>query len=133
MHANAFGFESFRGAISISMDCLARSDISTHTATEIVTKLRQAERLLGEGASVAQICKQLGVSEHTYYRWRQQYGGMAVSEAKWLKELEQENTKLKRIVAQQVMDLDALKELLKKNSKDRPPSAQYTPPSGFCH
>jgi putative transposase len=85
-----------------------------HTPEEVVKKLREAERMVAEGAGVAQVCRQLGVSEHTYYRWRAEYGGMAQSEAKRLKELERENAKLKRIVAEQAMDIDALKDLLKK-------------------
>jgi len=60
------------------------------------------------------VCKKLEVSEHTYYRWRKQYGDLTADEAKRLKELEKENARLKRIVADQAMDLDSLKELLRK-------------------
>jgi transposase-like protein len=85
-----------------------------HTPIQIVSKLREADAALAKGASVAQVCKQLEVSEHTYYRWRKQYGSLSEDEAKRLKELERENTKLKRIVADQTMDIDTLKELLRK-------------------
>lgn len=85
-----------------------------HTPAQVVAKLRDAEAALAKGASIAQVCKQLGVSEHTYYRWRKQYGQMSPDEAKRLKDLERENTKLKRIVADQTMDIDTLKELLRK-------------------
>ena len=85
-----------------------------HTPVQVVSKLRDAEAALAKGASIAQVCKQLGVSEHTYYRWRKQYGEMSQDEAKRLKDLERENTKLKRIVADQTMDIDTLKELLRK-------------------
>ena len=67
-----------------------------HTPTEVVEKLRETERMLAEGSNIAQVCKKLGISEHTYYRWRNQYGGISGSEAKRIKELERENAKLKR-------------------------------------
>ncbi len=86
-----------------------------HSAAQVVTKLREADKALAEGTVVGQVCKQLGISEHTYYRWRKQYGSLTSDQAKRLKELEHENTKLKRIVAEQAMDNDALKELLRKN------------------
>lgn len=85
-----------------------------HTPAQVVAKLRDAEAALAKGASIAQVCKQLGVSEHTYYRWRKQYGQLSQDEAKRLKDLERENAKLKRIVADQRMDIDTLKELLRK-------------------
>jgi len=85
-----------------------------HTPAQVVAKLRDAEAALAKGASIAQVCKQLGVSEHTYYRWRKQYGQLSQDEAKRLKDLERENAKLKRIVADQTMDIDTLKELLRK-------------------
>lgn len=86
-----------------------------HSAAQVVMKLREADKALGEGSSVGQVCKQLGISEHTYYRWRKQYGSLTTDQAKRLKDLERENSKLKRIVADQAMDNDALKELLRKN------------------
>ena len=88
-----------------------------HTTEEIVRKLRAADVALGEGKTMVQVCKQLGVTEQTYYRWRKQYGSMKLGDAKRLKELEQENAKLKKIIAEQALDKEALKELLKKNGK----------------
>jgi transposase-like protein len=86
-----------------------------HTPTQIITKLRDAEAALAKGSNVAEACKQLSISEHTYYRWRQRYGKLTESEAKRLQELERENTKLKKLVAEQAMDNATLKELLRKN------------------
>lgn len=86
-----------------------------HTTAQVVSKLREADKAVAEGASVEQVCKRLGVSEQTYYRWRKQYGSLTMDEARRLKELERENSKLKRIVADQAMDIDALKELNRKN------------------
>jgi transposase-like protein len=86
-----------------------------HTPTQIITKLRDAEAALAKGSNVAQACKQLSISEYTYYRWRQRYGKLSESEAKRLQELEKENTKLKKLVAEQAMDNATLKELLRKN------------------
>jgi transposase-like protein len=86
-----------------------------HTPPQIVSKLREADKILADGASVGHVCKQLGISEHTYYRWRKDFGSMTSNQAQQLKHLERENTKLKRIVAEQAMDNDALKELLRKN------------------
>ncbi|GAH51531.1 unnamed protein product [marine sediment metagenome] len=77
----------------------------------------QIVRILGEvrtGKSIAAVCREYGVSEQTVYRWRSQYGGMEVSEVRRAKELEEENRRLKRIVAQQAMDIDALKDVLSK-------------------
>jgi transposase-like protein len=86
-----------------------------HSPTQIVSKLRDADAALAKGASIAQVCKQLSISEHTYYRWRQKYGQLSTSEAKRLKELEKENTQLKKLVAEQAMDNATLKDLLRKN------------------
>ena len=79
-----------------------------HTPEQIIRKLREADRLLGEGQEVAVVAKQLEVSEQTLHRWRQQYGGLKADDAKRLKELEKENTKLKRIVADQLLENQAL-------------------------
>lgn len=86
-----------------------------HTPQEIITKLREAEAELNQGATVEAVCRKLEVSEPTFHRWRQLYGGMKGPEMARLKELEKENARLKKIVAQQVMDIDALKELARKN------------------
>lgn len=81
-----------------------------HTPEQIVAKLREADAMLAAGRPVAQIVQHLGVSEATYARWRAQYGGMKADEAKRLKELEIENTRLKRLVADQALDMAILKE-----------------------
>ena len=86
-----------------------------HTPEQIVRKLRETDRLLGEGVSLVEVCKHLEVVEQTYYRWRNQYGGMKADDAKRLKELEKENVRLKCIVADQGLDVDMLKELNRGN------------------
>lgn len=86
-----------------------------HTPEQVVRKLREADRLLGEGHGLAEVIKQLEVSEQTYYRWRNQFGGMKADDVKRLKELEAENQRLKRIVADQVLENQALKEIAKGN------------------
>src|SRR5439155_14786704 len=86
-----------------------------HTPEQVIRKLREADRMLGEGRSIAEVAKTLEVSEPTYHRWRNQYGGMKADDAKRLKELERENAQLKRIVADQALQAQALKELAKGN------------------
>ena len=86
-----------------------------HTPEQVIRKLREADRLLGEGREVAAVAKQLEVSEQTLYRWRLQYGGLKADDAKRLKELERENVRLKRIVADQLLENQALKEIAKGN------------------
>src|SRR5580658_3148149 len=82
-----------------------------HTPEQVVRKLREADRLLGEGMELPEVIKQLEVSEQTYYRWRNQFGGMKADDVKRLKELEAENARLKRIIADQVLENQALKEI----------------------
>ena len=82
-----------------------------HSPEQIVAKLREADAMLATGASVGQVCQRLEVSEATLCRWRNQYGGMKSGEARRLKELEQENARLKRLVAEQALDISMLKEL----------------------
>ena len=82
-----------------------------HTPEQIVRKLREADRLLGEGMELPEVWKHLEVSEATYHRWRNQFGGMKADDVKRLKELEAENARLKRIVADQALDIQGLKEL----------------------
>jgi len=82
-----------------------------YNAEEIIHKLREADVLLSQGVIVSQVCKRLGVSEQTYYRWRKAYGGMKVCQAKRLKELEAENARLKRAVADLTVDKLILKEV----------------------
>jgi len=86
-----------------------------HTPEQVVRKLREADRLLGEGVELPEVFKQLEVSEQTYYRWRNQFGGMKAEDVKRLKELEAENGRLKRIVADQVLENQALKEIARGN------------------
>ncbi len=82
-----------------------------YSTEQIVTKLRQAEIELGRGIRTPQVCKKLGVSEQTYYRWRREYGGLRLDQAKRLKELEKENARLKHLVADQALDNAILKEV----------------------
>jgi transposase-like protein len=86
-----------------------------HTPVQVIRKLREAERLLGEGMTIPEAAKQLGISENTYHRWRNQYGGMKADDAKRLKELERENATLKRIVADKELEVVALKEIARGN------------------
>ena len=86
-----------------------------HSPEQIVRKLREADRLLDEGSPLVEVCKHLEVTEATYYRWRNQYGGMKADDAKRLKELEKENARLKRLVADQALDIDMLKEVNRGN------------------
>jgi transposase-like protein len=81
------------------------------TPEQIITMLRKAEVLLNQSNPVAEVCRKLGVSEQTYYRWRKEYGGMRVAQAKRLKELEQENARLKKLVADLSLDNAILKEV----------------------
>ena len=80
-----------------------------HSPNQIVEKLQEADRLLNAGQSVGQVLQALEVSEATYHRWRQQYGGMKAAEARRLKELEQENARLKKLLADAHLDNDILK------------------------
>ncbi len=86
-----------------------------HTPEQVIRKLREGERLLGEGQDLAGVCKHLEVSEQTWHRWRTQYGGMKAEDAKRLKELEKENARLKKLVAEQALDIDMLKEVSRGN------------------
>ena len=81
-----------------------------HSVDQIIAKLRRADVLLGKDTKVPEICKQLEIAEQTYYRWRQKYGGMQPEMAKQLKTLEKENARLKKMVAEQALDMDILKE-----------------------
>ena len=86
-----------------------------HTPEQIVRKLREGDRLLNEGQELADVLRQLEVSESSWNRWRAQYGGMKADEAKRLKELERENARLKLIVADQLLENQALKEIARGN------------------
>ena len=85
------------------------------TAEQIINKLREVEVLLSQGATVGEAVKKIGVTEQTYYRWRKQYGGMKIDQAKHLKELEKENSRLKKLVADLSLDNAILKEVAKGN------------------
>ncbi len=82
-----------------------------HTPEQIIRKLREADRLAGEGKGAAEVAKALEVSEATLWRWRSQYGGLKADDAKRLKELERENGRLKRIVADQALEIEGLREI----------------------
>jgi transposase-like protein len=86
-----------------------------HNPEQVIAKLREADVELAKGVSVGQVCRKLEVSEHTYYRWRKEYGGLKVDQAKRLKELERENTRLKKLVADQALDNAILREAAKGN------------------
>ncbi len=87
-----------------------------YTPEQIINKLREAEVLLSQGNGIGVTCKKIGVSDYTYYRWRKEYGGMRVEQAHRLKELEQENSRLKKVVADLVLDNAILKEAARGNS-----------------
>lgn len=85
------------------------------TSEQIIGKLREAEVALAKGMQIAVVCKQLGVAEQTYYRWRKEYGGLKVEQAKKLRELEKENARLKKVVADMALDNDILREAASGN------------------
>ena len=82
-----------------------------HTAEQIIGKLREAEVALAKGQTTGEVARKLGITEQTYYRWRKEYGGLRVDQAKRLKELEKENGRLKKLVADQALDNAILKEV----------------------
>ena len=82
---------------------------------QIIQMLREAEIKLAGGQTTGEICRELGIAEQTYYRWRKEYGGMQVSQARRLKDLERENARLKKLVADQALDKTILEEALKGN------------------
>lgn len=88
---------------------------SRHTTDQIIEKLRQADVALGKGQKVPEVCKTLEITEQTYYRWRQKYGGMAPEMTRQLRALEKENARLKKLVAEQALDMEILKEAAKGN------------------
>ena len=85
------------------------------TTEQIIQHLREAEVLLSQDKTVAQVCKQIGITEQTYYRWRKEYGGIRTDQAKRLKDLEKENARLKRLLADAELDKAILKEALEGN------------------
>ena len=86
-----------------------------HSVEQIIAKLRRADVELGKDRKVPEVCKMLEITEQTYYRWRQKYGGMAPTMAKEMKALQQENARLKRLVANQALDMEILREAAKGN------------------
>ena len=85
------------------------------SAEQIIGKLREAEVLLGQGSTLSEVSRKLGVTEQTYYRWRREYGGMRLDQARRLKELEKENGRLKRLLADLTLDNAILKEATRGN------------------
>jgi transposase-like protein len=86
-----------------------------YTTEKIISLLREAELLSNQGKAIKEISRQLGITEQTYYRWRKDYGGLRVDQAKRLKELEKENSRLKKLVADRSLDIEILKETLRGN------------------
>ena len=86
-----------------------------HTAEQIVNKLRQADAVIASGGTLEQVCKQLGISNATYYNWRRQYGQVKLNQVKHLKSLQKENVQLKKLVADLSLDNSVLKEALRGN------------------
>jgi putative transposase len=86
-----------------------------HTPEQVIRKLAEGDKLLAQGKDLAEVVRHLEVTESTWHRWRTQYGGMKADDAKRLKELEKENQRLKRIVADQALDIDMLKEIGRGN------------------
>ena len=89
---------------------------------EIIGKLREAEVALAQGETVAQACRDIGVSDHTFYRWRQQYGGLRIDQARRLREMEAENGRLRRAVSDLTLDNQILKEAARGNSEPGSPA-----------
>ena len=87
-----------------------------HSPEQVIAKLRQAERDLADGSTVGQVCQKLGISEPTFTRWQKQYGGMEGAEAKRLRDLEAENSRLKRLVADLSLNVQVLQDVVKKAS-----------------
>ena len=85
------------------------------SAEQIIHKLREADVELSKGTAVKQVCRQLNITDKTYYRWRREYGGLKVDQAKRMKELEAENARLKKLVANQALDIDMLREVAEGN------------------
>jgi putative transposase len=83
---------------------------------QIIANLREAEVLLGKGQALADVCRQLNIAENTYYRWRKEYGGLEVDQARRLKDIERENVQLRKVIADQALDIVILKEAARGNS-----------------
>lgn len=94
---------------------MAQKQQKRHSPEQVVNKLRQADVELSKGSTVAAVCKLIGVTEQTYFRWRKEYGGLKVDQAKRFKELEQENARLKRLLAEAELDKAILREAARPN------------------
>jgi len=90
-----------------------------HTAEQVINRLREAEVELARGMKVAEVCRKLGIAEYTHYRWRKEYGGLRLDQARRLKELERENVRLKKLVADLSLDNAILREAAQGNSSAR--------------
>ncbi len=88
-----------------------------YTGNQIVAKLRQADIMIGKGKTVPEVCREIEVSQQTYYRWRQKYGGMSPEMIKELRALQKENARLKKVVADQALDNQILKEAINLSKK----------------
>ena len=86
-----------------------------YTVEQIIVKLREVELRCNRGESISEACRGLGITEQTYYRWRKEYGGMNTSDARRMKELEKENARLKKLVAEQALDISILRDVNSKN------------------
>jgi hypothetical protein len=94
-----------------------------HTPDQIIRKLAEGNKLLGTGQELAEVCRHLEIAESTWHRWLAQYGGMKANDAKRLKDLEAENVRLKKLVANQALDIDMLKEIQSGNFRPRTANA----------
>jgi putative transposase len=99
-----------------------------HTPEQVVRKLTQADRMLAEGKEIADVCRELQVSEQTYYRWRNQFGGLKADDVKRLKDLERENATLKRLLAEAELEKAALRRSLRETSEPGAPTSRRAPP-----
>ena len=89
--------------------------IKNYTVEQIIVKFREVELHCNQGKSISEACRGLGITEQTYYRWRKEYGGMNTSDARRMKELEKENSRLKKLVAEQTMDISITWDVISKN------------------
>jgi transposase-like protein len=103
-----------------------------HTAERVIGELREAEVKLAKGTAIAQVCKDLAITENTYYRWRREYGGMKLDQARRLKDLEKENARLKRLLADAELDKAILKEAASGKYRARRSGARWSSTSGGC-
>jgi transposase-like protein len=99
--------------LDVRRDSMGRK--KRHSDDQIIHKLREAEVALAQGRTTKEVCKQLEITEQTYYRWRKEYGGLKVDQAKRLRDLERENARLKRMVADQALDISILREAASGN------------------